>query len=284
MRIVLMLLLAVFTLSAQDVIPHPEYQTKEYRAKIKKEKIKQLLIKHFATNSKFEEEKNSHEYLVDFDSDGKVTKIVYKNFAGGENELYTYTYKGDLLTESVYKQSPGLELSPNPEIHQISRFTYDAKGNPLQIERIDHTPNGVYTSWIVKYNYDKKGKLVTIVDSMMPEPGIEPHDIKDVYYFDKKGKLFKKTTAIGEVQYVYDKKGHLTKKHTLSTAMEETSVYTYDKSGNLSKEEYKSTFSDQKTEFKYSKSGLKMQEKTVYKGADEASPSYFLVSYTYMTI
>ncbi len=283
MRFVLILLLAVLTVSAQDFIPYPEYQTKEYRAKIKKEKIKQLLVKQLVTNSKFADEKDMIETLIDFDPEGKVTKIVYKNFAARENELYTYTYKGDLLSESVYKQSPGLELAADPEIHQISRFTYDAKGNPTQIEKTDHTPNGVFISWIVKYNYDKKGKLVTIVDSLMPEPGIEPHDIKDVYFYDKNGRLFKKTTGLGEVQYVYDKKGRLTKKHTVSTAIEETTLFTYDAKGNVAKEDYKSSYTNTLSEYKYSDSGLKMQEKVVTTTPDGTAPEYYLVTYTYMT-
>jgi len=284
MRIVFILLLAVLTVSAQDFIPYSEYQTKEYRAKIKKEKFKQLLLKHHKTDQKFEAGDHFIETHFDFDSDGKLLKISYLNLAAGETELYTFTYSGDLLSEIVYKQNPGAKIADIPEIHQISKFSYNQKGVLQKIDKFDHSPHGVINSSVIKFNYNKKGKLVTIVDSIVPEPGIEPHDIKDVYYFDKHDRLFKKTTAIGEVQYVYDKKGKLTKKHTLSTAMEETTIFTYDAKGNVVGEDYKSSFSMQKSEYKYSNSGLRMQEKVISTGPDEPAPVYYLITYTYMTI
>lgn len=283
MRIVLILLMAVLTVSAQDFIPYSEYQTKEYRAKIKKEKVKQLLVKQYRTEKNFEAGNHFIETHFDFDSDGKLTRIHYVNTIAGETELYTLTYNGDLLAEMVFKQNEGKELKDHPGFHQISKFTYDANGNPIKIEKIEQSQHGEYGSYIVKYNYDKKGKLVTIVDSLMPEPGIEPHDIKDVYYFDKNGKLFKKTTPLGEVQYVYDKKGRLTKKHTVSTAIEETTLFTFDTKGNVVKEDYKSSYSNTLSEYKYSDSGLKMQEKVVTTTPDETAPEYYLVTYTYMT-
>ncbi len=284
MRIVMILLLAVLTVSAQDYIPYSEYLTKEYRAKIKKENFKQLLLKQYLTNSKFEPGNHFIETHFDFDSNGNLTRIHYLNTTANETELYTLKWNGDLLMEMVFKQNPGREIPDTPEIHQVSKFTYDAKGNPLKIEKIEHSPHGEIGSYVVKFNYDRKGELVTIVDSLLPEQGIEPHDIKTVYYYDKTGKLFKTTTPIGEVQYIYNKKGQLTKKHTVSTAIEETTLFTYDAKGNIAKEDYKSSYTNTLSEYNYSGSGLKMLEKVVTTSATEKSdPEYYLVTYTYMT-
>ncbi len=230
MKTVLIALLIVTGVFAQDFIPFnkkltPEWQKKIVDAGITRE-IEYINTPGFDVK---DGELPAAFVSIAYDDKGKVQFVAEKLKTEEYATEYEYLYNEKGYLENI--EVTGKDMSGAPT-KSVFNFVYEGK-KLSYIAVYEDTKQAASVQWL--YEYGSNGNLAKITQRSFESEESAVYKVAGTYYFDSKGRLSSTKFEADEVTYVYDSKGHLAKKLVDFLGFKYQVEYTYDAAGNLLK-------------------------------------------------
>ncbi len=232
MRSIIIAVLMVAGVLAQDFIPFHEKLTPEWQKKIAKAGISRE-IDYIDTPGFDVKDGDLPGYFSTFvyDQNGKLTFAAQKLQTDEKASEYEFKYgeSGD-LQEITMSWSDNF----NNATKFVYSFTYD-EGKLSYVARFDgiEEVGGATLQWL--YVYGSNGKPTEITAKHFPSPESGMFDELGKYLFDSQGRIKSYISGDLKVSYSYDSRGNLSEVVKESGNIKIVTVNTYDKNGNLMK-------------------------------------------------
>ncbi len=243
-------------LSETDALGNTIYFTydSENRVTSKTDQLGNKIEYYYNSSGQIEsiKEPNGNVIVNTFDDKGN---LVCVSDSSGKKTIYNYDNSGNLvsiedaegnITRYTY-DSNGLKTSETSPSGKVTMYQYDENGNQVAMIVKRTTADGE-EEIVTRYAYDKKNRLVKIIDHYggsfeigYNEIGKKAYTVDEAlnrteYEYDDMGNLIKIKYADGtEESYSYDANGNKT---SFTDRLGRKTVYSYDKLGRLVKTTY----------------------------------------------
>lgn len=252
MRSIIIAILMVTGVFAQDFIPFHEKLTPVWQNKIAKAGISREieyidtpgfdvkdgnLPSYFSTfvydqngkitfaAQKLQTDENASEYEFKYNEQGNIHEITMNwtdNFGNATKVMYSFTYdEGKLSYVALFN---GLESSGGATLQWLYNYGTSGKPEEIVVKYFGSEESGLFTE-TGKYLFNEQGRIAAF----------KTDDSKVTYAYDKNGNLTETVNEVGEINIrtanTYDGNGNLIKSSTTGDAAETFDTYTLNANG-----------------------------------------------------
>lgn len=232
-KLILFFFIAVLSLNAQSMLPHPDKQTPEFKKYLIDHTIFTIWETQANYTDSFEGTGNPlSENFFEFDGNGNLLKAIYKAAQAQIVSVDSFVYDKKFILRSVISYDLVNEFAEDPGVKTFRELSYNKEGriSKIKIHTISGSKREEMGSYEYEYNPDGTIKKVSdkttynIYGEAMPQTD----------YFYKNGKLVKEESAVRIAEHEYDSFGRIIKTvEALEGNDGSTTEYFYDDEGKL---------------------------------------------------